>query len=87
MYYTTVRVQTVEGHEHEAIDEAIKHGMSLLAAEANVPIVLKNVVSVSLPSCLCLVIMAEKYDPPIRFSEVRGVQIDDALIRTKSRFL
>lgn len=87
MYYTTVPVKADLGHESDAIDEAIKQGMSKLVSEANVPLVLVNVVPVAMADCTYLVIMAKVYESPVRLAEVRGAQIDDALIRTKSRFL
>lgn len=85
MYYTTVPVKADPGHESEAIDEAIKQGMSKLVSEANVPLVLVNVVPVTMANCTYLVIMAKVYEPPVRFAEVRGVQavIDDVLRRNR----
>ena len=87
MYYTTIQVKADPGHASEAIDATIEAALGTLNKEAGCPVVLVNVIPVSLPSCLCLTIMAKPYEPPVRLAEVRGVQIDDALIRTKSRFL
>ena len=96
MYYTTVCVQKWLGNEHEVIDndlidKAIEAGLGMLGREANGPVILTNVIPIviSVPPYprVFLTIMAKPYEPPVRLTEVRGAQIDDALIRTKSRFL
>jgi len=63
MYYTTVSVGLVEGHEKDGINDAIAQGLTELQEEVNGTVELVNVAHVVIGGKLCVTVMARQYKP------------------------
>lgn len=85
-HFTTLALGLVEGHEREAIDEAIAQGCTDLSEEISGPVELVSVSSVLLPGDpykLCVTVIARPYQPPTLYAGVHAIQeiIGDAMKR------
>ena len=62
IYYTTLSLTLVEGHEAQGIDEAIAQGLNDLSGEAGQPVLLEDVIPVVIPGehpVVCVTILAK----------------------------